>query len=439
MSLQLLSFMLILYGTLHTVCTDCKSWKMLRLLMMIPKESATSRRETVNRHESQSSTDLYNLPDGGESAYYPHFDAAVELINNSSNLLPCHNLTLVYRDDGCSDTRSRHSENLASSLVSGLFPRDSESRVVGILGPACLESARKVVYVADKPEIDLIVLHTGGSLMLGRDTKNSLDILGSSRPLLFHLYLTLIEESGWKSICVLYDSNSHYYHDLKDGFLHKLHPKGVRASVVVPVSSSFYALDEIRNSGVRIVFIFASAEHVRRLLCLAYHMNLIYPMYQWIVFRDTVLNGIDSIITGVFTFIYGEQTYTCLSENLMHAVEQSFVITFQVITNSETEVKSNSDREELGNIRSAAAPILTSMSTIWVYSIYNGLWAWATVLHNLLSVEHEVVFDYGNASLTDLILEQFNLLYSQHLSSPSAINSGVPRILIKGGLKRSRA
>ena len=117
-----------------------------------------------------------------------------------------HKLELVYKKGGC-DNRFQE------SLASGLFPED-KSKVVGILGMGCSVSAIEAVKLASRPEIQLVVVHNGRSLML-ENYKNSIGILGSSRSLI-DLSLALIKNNDY--VDVLYESacmhGHQYYHEM---------------------------------------------------------------------------------------------------------------------------------------------------------------------------------------------------------------------------------
>ena len=202
----------------------------------------------------------------------------VEQINEDPDLLPCHKLELVYKKGGCDD-------KFQESLTSGLFPQD-RSKVVGILGTGCPVSAIEAVKLASRPEIQLVTVHNGGSLML-ENYKNSIGILGSSRSLI-DLSLALIKNNDWHNVDILYESNHPYYHEMKSDFLDKLTQNGVTAAVVSPLYNFFYPLNEIRSSRVRIVFVLASLKHSKRTSCLAHHMGLVYPTYQWVVLTHTL-------------------------------------------------------------------------------------------------------------------------------------------------------
>ena len=393
--------LLLILCSIYMVCAvrRCKSRGTLKLLTML----------TLPSGERNLTSNQANYSTGKLGHHF--LKSAVELINNSSELLPCHNLSLVIKDDGCSG-RDTEADKTATSLVSGLFPQDG-SKVVGILGPACSESVRKVVYVASKPEIELVVLHNayGGSESIFKQTKNSLGILGTTRAL-FDLSLALIKKSGWENIVILYESSRHFYQNMKDEFIELLahNANKVTVAVALDVSSvSLYQFNEIRTSGVRIVFVIASLKHSQRILCQAYHMGLVYPAYQWVILSHMLS---DIIVPESFDYNRCHNMNNCSQDNLKHVLEKSFLVNFETVT----DATRNNNTLFGNNIINGNTTLMSD------YSSFDSLWAWANVLHNLTSASSEVVFEYGNASLADLILERFRHLQFKGLSSSISFN-----------------
>ena len=337
-------------------------------------------------------------------------DQLVERINNDSVLLPCHKLELVYKKGGCDD----RSMTTLESLASGLFPQD-RSEVVGILGSGCSLSAIETVKLASRPEVQLVVVHNGGSLT-HENYENSIGILGSSRSLI-ELSLFLIKKNEWHNIDILYETNHPYYREVKDKFLVKFTQKGVTATIVSPVYSFFYPLNEIRSSRVRIVLVLASLEHLRRILCLAYHMGLVYPAYQWVILSHTISDIITQNATfeRSFTFRYNKITYICTDVNLIHAIEKAFIVSFLHYANNTQE---NTYFHELSD-----KEFVWDKQTNLVYSFSDALYAWARVLHNLTINSPDIEFKYANNSLLGMITEQFFKLTFEGVTGRISFNS----------------
>ena len=398
---------LIIQGNPAVWAANCKSQTTLKLLALLPNCNIVAGRSIAHLYPSWNQADCRQI--------HERLDFIVELINNSSELLPCHNLSLVIKDDGCSG-RDTEADKIATSLVSGLFPQDG-SKVVGILGPACSESVRKVVYVASKPEIELVVLHNayGGSESIFKQSKNSLGILGTTRAL-FNLSLALIKKSGWENICILYEGSHHFYRNMKDEFLGELATNtSVKVAITLPVSSdSVYPFDELRSSGVRIVFVFATREHSRRILCQAYHMGLVYPAYQWVILSHTLS---DFTRSENPTVGHSEELeYKCSHNNILLALEKSYLVSFL------TETTASKIYLQTNTFPHHNISYFTPTHLHWVYSLFDALWCWAFVLHNVSTMSDSLLDDassvYGDALTANAILQSFYNLSFEGKSGP---------------------
>ena len=332
-------------------------------------------------------------------------------INNHPELLPCHKLELVHKQGGCDDERS------LESLASGLFPQE-KSKVVGVIGTGCSASAIHVVKLASRPGIQLFVVHTGGSLVL-ESYKNSVGILGSSK-LFVDLSLALIKENGWQNVIILYEESHPYYHEMADHFLIHLSQAGVVATIVAPLYTYFYPLDEIRSSRVRIVYVFASLEHSKRILCLAFHMGLVFPAYQWVFVSHTLSDFVPQrrYLKRSLSFGYSGMKYTCVDDNLISALDKTFLVSFQFYTDTPGSAYFNESYHEKSLWHN------TTKQSKLAYSLYHdALCAWASVLHKLTVQYPDTGFTYANTSLLKLIADQFFQLSFDGMSGHVSFNS----------------
>ena len=384
-------------ATINGSCTDNVKQKTLILLTVLPQGDIRWSPLQGPRC-NQGMIDLLSSK----------LDLLVERINEEPDMLPCHKLELVYKKGSCD-------EQFWESIASGLFPHD-RSEVVGILGTGCSVSAVEAVELASRPEIQLVVVHNGGSLMLEK-YDNSIGILGSSRSL-FDLLLILIKTNNWHNIHILYESGHQYYGEMKNDFLDRLaqNSSGVTTTLVSPLYSFFYPLKEIRSSRVRIVFVLASLDHTKRILCLAYHMGLLYPAYQWVILThtlsDIVAQKFNTSSEYSFTFSYINQAYRCTNENIIKAVEKAFLVSFVFHSNAQAsiineELKWDEHSEKLD----------------LVYTFYDALYAWIRVLHNVTLIYPDIEFTYANNSLARIIIDQFFELLFEGVSGKINFNS----------------
>ena len=391
---------------------QCNSTKLevLRLLALLP-----SRRSSM-----QCTSDW----DCG-LAISPALDLAVEQINNRSDLLPCHKLELLYRETGCESTAET-----VVGLVSGLFPKDGGT-VVGILGPTCSLDSKLVSLLTNraKLELSLVVLHNSGLPLLSdrKRFSHSIGILGSGQSLVDNS-LALLADSGWRNIAVLYESASLFYHSLKSIFLESI---GAQTNVlyISAITPHYYPLHDVWRSKARIIFVFASQTYSKRLICLAYHMKLVYPNYQWVL----VGHHLCELACKDVSVDFQSKKLNCSSAILANiALDKAFLITHQLTTDIQDRLElANTTFDEFLNLYQMQMDrqhhAFSSTHQYRSYSMYDAVWTWATVLNQLLSNYSKITMDHfhhanGRKNLVKTILDEFNAVDFQGVSGHIKFN-----------------
>ena len=338
----------------------------------------------------------------------PALFLAEDQINNRTDILPCHYLELVPVDGGCDIAATT-----ATSTAIGLLREEDMTRVVGVIGPGCSRSALQTAHTLNQPEIELIQLHDAGSPLLeNRDEfTNALGILGSTKSFV-DLSLALMRKSGWQNIAILFESNRVFFRSTKETFVASLN-SDVNVLFTSPVYTTFYPLDGIRSSLARIVFVFTSTSHSTRIMCLAYHMGMVYPAYQWVLVSKRLDDYIteNSSLSDEITFYYDRRLYTCLLEQLLNvALEGTFLLSYQLFpVNSNRNKLANTTFETFVQLYEERAKSCNVTPTYWAYNLYDAVWAWASVLHRMID-KHGGIFDnfvYGNKTLSNMILDEF--------------------------------
>ena len=345
----------------------------------------------------------------------PALYLAADQINNRTDILPCHQLELVAVDGGC-DIAATTAYSAAAGLI-GVGCDDGGmrmERVVGMVGPGCSASTLQTAHTLNQPEIELIHIHDAGSPLLADRNKypNSLGILGSTQSFV-DLSLALMWKSGWRNIAILFESNRIYFRSTEEAFVASLN-SNVSLLFSSPVYTTFYPLDGIRSSLARIVFIFTSTNHSLRIMCLAYHMGMIYPAYQWIIVshRLTDFIGESASSSDNITFSYSGQIYSCPLDTLLNtALEGAFLLNYQLesLRPSNTCKLANTTFEDFLQLYEVRAALENITAIYWAYNLYDAIWAWARVLHRM-TVKSPNLFDnyeYGNKTLANLILNEF--------------------------------
>jgi gamma-aminobutyric acid type B receptor len=330
---------------------------------------------------------------------------AMDQINNRTDLLPCHKLELVVVDGGC--------DIAATTAISSTIGLIGDTKVVGLVGPGCSTSALQTAQLLNRSAINLIQIHGGGSPLLGDRSEypNSLGLLGSTQSFV-DLSLALMKKAGWRNIAILFESNRVYYRSTKEAFVASLN-SNVSVLFTSTVYTTFYPLDGVRSSLARIVFVFTAPSHSLRIMCLAYHLGMIYPAYQWVIISRRLSDFVaeNASPSDSITFTYSRRTYTCsLGSLLSTALEGTFLLNYQIEPLNINKSKfANTSFEEFLELYNERADSYNVTTTYWSYYFYDSVWAWARVLHQMTINNSNIFnnFHYGNESLTNAMLKEF--------------------------------
>ena len=395
----------------------------------------------------------------------PALDLAVEQINNRTDFLPCHCLRLIYRETGC----NIDVPTTLLSLTSSLFPRPTQNTsdggtsaamIVGAIGPVCSESAIRVSSLTNRPDLRLVVLHTSDTSELADRQKYpySLGLLGSTQPLV-RLSLALMNESGWRNVTILYDSSHSYYSAIMKDLVPPLEMLDVKINylpLIGVASRWYYPMDQVMSSKVRIVFAFTSMEHSIRMLCLAHHINLLYPRYQWVFFNQQLDDFKRACRNSVSIYQWGRY-YNCSCELLLaDSLEGAFLINHQMTSPeffshgfSGVFPYNTSLRKFTNNLYNRKVDTFNNNSDVkiyptrWAHIMYDAVWAWGEVLNRLTTAAG--TFEYGGKRLADseAVLNEFYSINFQGISGQISFNSNsgfVNRLAdlhqVMGGVKK---
>ena len=395
----------------------------LQLLVLRPFGELASPRDSDNKpYHHSAGTSRENR--AVAVAILSALELATEQINNRSDILPCNKLELVHIETDCEST----TETLLG-LTSVLFPPETLSTsgakeraaVVGaVIEPNCPRLSLQVSAITNRPEIQMVVLHNSDSTLLAdRETyPYSLGILGSTQPFV-DLSLTLIKESGWHSIAFLYDSSQpYYYSSILSHLIDSVKElNNITIKYIPTLSSHFYPLDEVRYSKTRIVFAFTPPKHSKRIMCLAYHMKLVHPNYQWIFINHRL--G-DFACEDTISIVQWGQYYNCSCQMFpdRDILEGIFLISYQTSTiNATIDVMfpQNSTFSESLEISSYKHKLFKEhnqeLNSPAAYSMYDAVWAWGLVLDRLLVSHNQGEYE-SKLHLGESILKEFYSIYN---------------------------
>lgn len=226
---------------------------------------------------------------------------ALEKINNRTDILwPDYELKILEVNDGCNVSFIG-----VINLLSQLFYATDDKRIVGIIGPECAAAVQAVSQLTGKPDISLINVHYANSPTLSNHASfpYAFGILRTTE-IDVNAVVALFKYNKWTRAAVLYDFRVLVYATYKL-FAGKI--KGVAdVAFAAAATTDHIPLQEVRDSYARVIVSFLRTEILYRTLCLAYHRNMIYPEYQWILVQVYYYNDFSPI-----SFLYNGVQYKC--------------------------------------------------------------------------------------------------------------------------------
>lgn len=328
---------------------------------------------------------------------------AIDHINSRSDVLSNYTLSLIAGDSGC----NLHTKAYLS-VVKHIVHKSEES-IAGIVGPGCSTSAAAVSPLMWRNGIDLINIHGAGSLLLSdrQRYKNSFGTLDSTE-VFVNASLSLITQNEWSRIATLYDPSRLYYYTTQQEFHNRI--AGItELDYTSAVYDTFLPLEVIKQQYIRIIFLFVGPDFLSKIFCLAYHMDMYFPLYQWIIISRTAEE-----ITST-SFVYGGQRYSCDTNQISLASTKAIIVHYQLAAwNSShlTDVglsyndflEEYAKRVDVFNVNN----VQHINSSFWAAAFYDAVWALALgfndsleeLQRNNLSLE---MYARANPNITSII------------------------------------
>ena len=346
---------------------------------------------------------------------FPAVQLAVDHVNNRSDVLRDYHIELIETDGGC-DISSK----ALISLVSQLF--HSDKQIAGIIGPSCSESAKAVGALSRRSEIALLSFHQGSSPLLADRTYYPYSIGMAVSPTdEVTAYIDLMKQAKWTRIAAIYSLDYYVRY-----FQQEAKAAGIEIVFSEIASETFIPYKGLKESYARVIIAFVRAELATNIMCVAYHKDLIYPNYQWIL-----NNG---YYYGSVSFYYEpeDREYRCTAREMRDALDSevsvilklpSAPINTEIISGMsiETIIEAYYQRWELYN-NSTDLP-----HTYFAFLAYDSVWAMALALNDSLETLQEknmslTNYTYGQSSATEVILEHLYQLEFHGVSGLISFN-----------------
>lgn len=269
-------------------------------------DNPCNKSKTVNLLVMAPFPDSTGLDPGRDTGplVVPAATMAANLINERCDLLGDYRVELVVADSGC-NIITRAIGNLANITF------DSQYQVVGIVGPSCSVTAIKVGAFVAHPGIDLLhISPSATSPVLNQPIyRNSFRALSSSLGFV-NVYLALIDELQIKRVAIFFEHVSPVQAAAAQNFQSEILRHYTDVSVMtLGISNFFFPIEQIR-SRFRLVFVFGGEDIARRLLCLAFRKNIVYPEYQFF-FNEIELQDLRGSASDDVTVNFNGATFRC--------------------------------------------------------------------------------------------------------------------------------
>ena len=338
----------------------------------------------------------------GGPAIIPAVRLAVEHINNRTDVLDGYTLKPVEADSGCAN-----SANAVINFVRYVY--HSGRRIVGIVGPACSGPTESVGLLSAQSEVNILQVSTATSPVLADEKYSNTFRAVSSALVYVNVFVCLMAENGWDQVATLYQESRHYFSSTHAKFTEILIENHNNIVFSSPIFERHIPLKQIEASGASVVFVSAGRNLARKLMCLAYHFDFIYPKYQW-VFHDRPHS--DFIHVNV-SMVYNSKQYTCNETEMKRALSGAILNIYRLTrtdhTTNETaaqrsyneyEFEYNQTRnmylEELAdpNVSVDSSDTETQYSNVY----YDAIWALALALNRSIPMLESLSYDLSNYS-----------------------------------------
>ena len=339
--------------------------------------------------------------DGGP-ALIPAVRLAVEQINNRTDVLPDHAIHLLEANSGC---------NIASEALIGFVQNvfTSGKNIAGIIGPSCTGATSSLAPILERVELIQVSSATSPDL-LSANYRNTFRTVRSSL-VYVESFLQLIERNDWSIVGSLFDEERLYFKATHNTFAERL-PKDV-LQFISPVldgdRGKFFPMMALQESRVRVIFAFLSARTVRRLLCLAFHSNLLFPQIQW-VFIDRTLSQLQSAVDLTLDRV----SYVCSTNDMLQALDGAILNVYDLARdkNNSTSVSGLTYDQYRAEYETKYQEHLRELnrnsSTMSVYSnvFYDSTWALSLALDSASRGGLDLdTYTYGQPESTALVRE----------------------------------
>ena len=332
----------------------------------------------------------------------PAMELAARQVNQRQGFLDGYELKLLHEDGGC---------DISTKTFTGIASLFSARQIVlGTIGPGCSASTLASLPLLNRTS--LIAVHGAGSPEINRTSfPNSFGTYGSATGFV-DVTFALMRKSGWRRLGLFTDPNRPFFDDTVTALKRDLRTAYPEAEVVYssPVYDFFLPVADIKDTFVRVVFVFTGPELARKIMCIAFHEEIFYPAYQWVIMGRTL----EEFVSEPIEFYYNNELYNCSTDDLARVLEGNFLVNFKLFRFEENQKTFSgiSYQEYLTQYNISVAEYnsnsdSTAEVSIWATYLYDAVWAWAVVLDNVTKFGNFSIEEYQFDQPNDALIEQF--------------------------------
>ena len=426
--MKLLSVLLVLH--LLLVCVVGSNFTCSLLEESVPHKNATKTVLNI------LVTAPYPPSDGGWDgglAVIPAVRLALRQINENPDILPDYTLRPVEDNSGCQITSTASISFVQNILYSGL-------KFVGIIGPGCSASTIQLAPILSQPDISMIqIAPTATSPHIETLNKNTTFTMLAPLQMVSNT-VDLLKANSWKRFALLYDPSRAIFKTLRNAVVEEASKHKIAVSydsIVVDDKmnvETYFPFETLKKSRSRVIILLVETRTVQHIMCVAYSMKMVYPIYQWIVPEKTL----DGLTEDLKPFIANGVSYDCTREQMMTVLHGSIITTYvlqqnsnQTITplnipyhkyrdlfNEEFQCHLNESRikDLIKNSNKTTKYFIRNDN--WENLYYDAAWMYGLALHEVARKGVNLsTYRYGQPNITSAILDEFFKIKFQGASS----------------------
>ncbi len=271
--------------------------------------------------------------DGGP-ALIPAARLAVDHINSRNDVLPGYTLSLLEADSGCSLL-----DKTRINFIDQVYHKGAGQSIVGMVGPGCSEATMAVADLITLSSLNIMQVSIATTPDISATLyNNSFRTVGSSL-VYIDVFLKIMSVANWTNIGVLYENSRAFHIHTASAFRNAVPEHSINYYNGVEQRFLSTTIQEIVEQRLRIVFVFAGRSIARKILCIAYRMDLVHPTVQFLLIEREL---------GDFKVNVTSGEYSCSPEDMEEAIMGviSFTNRFERENKTTTDTVSGISYEE---------------------------------------------------------------------------------------------